>query len=541
MIARALGGVISNGQVLAPGPNHSPADRSLSVKVEPGAPRGVLVHSFAGDNSIACLDYVCERCGLPKGNGKKPHATSAEIDALFRAAVASQQRREKKAHVVARYDYQDEVGDLLYQVERLEPKSFRQRRPNGEGGWTYKLGDVRRVLYRLPVLLRYPDGSVFVCEGEKDSDRIISLDFCATTVASGRWKDVDVTPLKNRDCIILEDADEPGRKKALAAAHALHGTAGTIRIVRLPGLSGEIGDKDISDWLNVDPRRAERLAEICFDVPVWEPDHHDGDQRVEADDGNDDQHKDEVGVDDDGDQDAAPKAEPKSENKAKIEINLTFFDEITDAVPKPWLIKNVIARGEASSWIAQPGKGKSALLTDIAIHLAAGKDWRGYRTKGRSGVVIFALERADLVRRRLIAHRLRDDLPILPIAVVGQVIDLMHKSCADLILAVIQRAEEHFSCPVGLVIIDTYPKGIAAGGGDESLAKDQNIAVANMRRVLDRANVHIAGIGHTGKDESRESADRMPGWPMLICSSISPGIWSRPRPSKRPTTSPRMC
>lgn len=173
-------------------------------------------------------------------------------------------------------------------------------------------------------------------------------------------------------------------------------------------------------------------------------------------------------------------------------------------MPKPWLIKNVIARGETSSWIAQPRKGKSALLTDIAIHLAAGKDWRGHRTKGRSGVVIFALERADLVRRRLIAHRLRDDLPALPIAVVGQVIDLMHKGCADQILAAVQRAEEHFSCPVGLVIIDTYPKGIAAGGGDESLAKDQNIAVANMRRVLDRAHIHIAGIGHTGgKDESR--------------------------------------
>jgi hypothetical protein len=31
------------------------------------------------------------------------------------------------------------------------------------------------------------------------------------------------------------------------------------------------------------------------------------------------------------------------------------FDELTDAPPKPWLIKNVIARGETSSWIAPPG------------------------------------------------------------------------------------------------------------------------------------------------------------------------------------------
>ncbi len=192
---------------------------------------------------------------------------------------------------------------------------------------------------------------------------------------------------------------------------------------------------------------------------------------------------------------------PKTETKA--EIKLTFFDQLTDAAPKPWLIKNVIARGETSSWIAHPGKGKSALLTDIAIHVAAGKDWRGYRTKGRRGVVIFALERADLVKRRLIAHRRRDQLPILPIAVVGQVIDLMDKTCVDLILDVIRQAEQRFGCDVGLVIIDTYPKGIAAGGGDESQAKDQNMALANLRRVLDRADIHIAGIGHTGKDESK--------------------------------------
>jgi hypothetical protein len=178
-------------------------------------------------------------------------------------------------------------------------------------------------------------------------------------------------------------------------------------------------------------------------------------------------------------------------------LKLTFFDDLADAAPKPWLIKNVIARGEASSWIAQPGKGKSALLIDIAIHLASGKDWRGYRTKERCGVVFFALERADLVRRRLTAHKWRDNLPSLPIAVAGQVIDLMHRDCVDVILGAIREAEQHFTCKVGLV------KGIAAGGGDESSAKDQNIALANLRRVLDQVSIHIAGIGHTGKDESK--------------------------------------
>jgi hypothetical protein len=76
-------------------------------------------------------------------------------------------------------------------------------------------------------------------------------------------------------------------------------------------------------------------------------------------------------------------------------LPLIFFDDLAE-VPqsKPWLIKNVIARDETSSWIAPPGKGKSALLTDIAVHSAAGMNWRGHRTKGIVGAVYFALERA---------------------------------------------------------------------------------------------------------------------------------------------------
>jgi hypothetical protein len=184
-------------------------------------------------------------------------------------------------------------------------------------------------------------------------------------------------------------------------------------------------------------------------------------------------------------------------------LKLTFFDELTEVKPKPWIIKNVIARGETSSWIAPPGKGKSSVLVDVAVHQAGNNNWRGYRTKDSFGTVFFALERADLTKRRLLAHRLRDDLPVLPIAVAGQVIDLMNRSCVDIILHTIWEAEQRFGREAGLAVIDTYSKGIAAGGGDEDKARDQNIALANLRRVLDRINIHIASIGHTGKDERR--------------------------------------
>ena len=38
---------------------------------------------------------------------------------------------------------------------------------------------------------------------------------------------------------------------------------------------------------------------------------------------------------------------------------------------------------------------------------------------------------------------------------------------------------------VVLAIFDIYAKGIAAGGGDEDKAKDQNIVQANLRRLFE--------------------------------------------------------
>jgi putative DNA primase/helicase len=65
-IARALGGEVSGrGNVLCPGPGHSPKDRSLSVRLDPSAPDGFLIFSHAGDDWRECRDYVRHKLGLP--------------------------------------------------------------------------------------------------------------------------------------------------------------------------------------------------------------------------------------------------------------------------------------------------------------------------------------------------------------------------------------------------------------------------------------------------------------------------------------------
>jgi len=62
-IASLLGGDISNGQILCPGPNHSPGDRSLSVKPDATAPDGYLYHSFAGDDPGTCREFIKAKIG----------------------------------------------------------------------------------------------------------------------------------------------------------------------------------------------------------------------------------------------------------------------------------------------------------------------------------------------------------------------------------------------------------------------------------------------------------------------------------------------
>jgi hypothetical protein len=82
-------------------------------------------------------------------------------------------------------------------------------------------------------------------------------------------------------------------------------------------------------------------------------------------------------------------------------------------------------------------------------------------------------------------------------------IDLINPNCVDIIIATVRQAEHKFGCEVGMIVIDTFAKGIAANGGDEDKARDQNRAAANLRKLHSSLDVHIALVGHTGKDETR--------------------------------------
>ncbi|MCK1638965.1 AAA family ATPase [Bradyrhizobium sp. 157] len=392
-IAARLGGEVRLGKdgpyVAAPGPGHSVKDRSLIVTLVPSAPDGFLVHSHSDKDrdAIALKDYVREKASLPAfqpkttatgANGSRL-APSEEVAArraaaTARAAAALAKGAEPAAKEVATYDYIAADGSLLYQVVRYEPKAFRQRRPDGCGGWiTHKVFEgVSRIVYRLADLAKYPDGTVFVTEGEKDADNVAALGLCATTVAGGVWTPDCKAPLAGRDVLILEHNDKTGREKALEAATALHGIAKSIRIVPFTDLPAK---GDVSDWIALDPERhdADALTARCLAAPPWQP----GATLPAV-----------------ADTAAPTPSEPLGEWDAG--------DDDRPIPPRGWLLGNTFCRRYVSSVIAEGGTGKTALRTAQLLSLAAGRALTGEHVFARSRVLIVSLEDdADELRRRL--------------------------------------------------------------------------------------------------------------------------------------------
>jgi putative DNA primase/helicase len=136
---------------------------------------------------------------------------------------------------VATYDYQGEDGELLFQVVRLHPKAFRQRRPDGNGGWAWNLNGIRRVPYRLPQVCEAVQRSqtIYVVEGEKDVHALEAAGAVATTNpgGAGKWRDEYSAHFRGARVVVVEDADEAGRNHALAIVEALTGIAAEIRHV----------------------------------------------------------------------------------------------------------------------------------------------------------------------------------------------------------------------------------------------------------------------------------------------------------------------
>lgn len=254
-LARDLGGEVTGGQVLAPGPNHGKADRSLAVRLDPAAPEGFVVHSFASDDPLECRDYVRSKAGLPAWEPKRPEPSPIE-------------RMNARRRVVATYEYRDADGAPYLRVCRTEPKGFTQQRWDG-AKWVPGKPSGPKIPYRLPELLAAVHDTVLICEGEKDADRLAAHGLTATTSSegAGKWSPDLTKWFEGKTVYVLPDNDKAGEDHADLVARCLHGAAAEVRIVRLPGLPPK---GDVSDWLDATGGTT-GLIDLCKAAPLYVP------------------------------------------------------------------------------------------------------------------------------------------------------------------------------------------------------------------------------------------------------------------------------
>lgn len=218
-------------------PAHEDRNPSLSISAGTSNEDAVLVNCHANCDTDAVLEAV----GLSPADLFVPR----ELPRIEPPPVTT----ISSPTPPATYTYYDTQGEAVGQVIRTADKKFWRKKPNQDGTWDN--GGFGDILYNLHLIAATDtQTAVFIVEGEKDADRLVSLGLTATcnVGGAGKWRPEMAAILEGRPVVILPDNDRPGREHGNAvAASLLQRDSGEVRIIHLPGLA-EKGD--VSDWLD---------------------------------------------------------------------------------------------------------------------------------------------------------------------------------------------------------------------------------------------------------------------------------------------------
>jgi len=344
--------------------------------------------------------------------------------------------------LVRQYDYFNKDGKLLYQVQRFEPKLFRQRRPDGSGGWLYNLNGVQPVLYNLPELLRRTAEPIYLVEGEKDADALMAEGVLATTNSGGasKWDDSLTESLRGREVIILPDNDEPGLIRAQRLLKALTGVA---KSVEAKDPSGFLEKGDVSDFLV-----SHRVDELS----------------------------------------ALPSLRPQ-----KLFPVMTL-SQLKAKPPIEWLVEGILPARGVGFLVGAGGSGKTFCALHICLAILNGENLWGHKTTNRGDIYYLAHEGlfglAQRTEAALIYHGLTDDGLIFGERGAKLTVD----DDIELILADAPK--------LGLIVLDTMSKSVA--GKDENSNSDMAEAVERASRLADGLGCFVLIIDHIGKEGSKK-------------------------------------
>jgi len=216
--------------------------------------------------------WFCDVCGIGGGVveflAKMDNRDKKEVFKELAQKQTTQEPQNTFGKLVASYDYVNRFGDVVYQVCRYEPKTFRQRHRDQSGAFKWGMEGVERVLYRLNEILSSKTQYVWVVEGEKDVETLRGIQMVATcnVGGAGKWCDAYSQCLKGKHVVLCGDNDDPGRKHMEKVAESVEQFAESVRRIEIPAPF-----KDISDFAascSSKSEFAEKLAPLFDTAPV---------------------------------------------------------------------------------------------------------------------------------------------------------------------------------------------------------------------------------------------------------------------------------
>jgi putative DNA primase/helicase len=437
-------------------PAHDDAKASLSIAEDGGK---TLMRCHAG----------CETTDVVEAMGLK-------MRDLF-----PDEAEERK--VVARYNYDDQDGELLLQIVRDNHKNFRARRPDGNGGWVYSTAGVKLVPYQLPMILRKK--RVLITEGEKDSDtgcRDLRLPSTTAPFGAGKWREEFSAYFKGKSVALCPHNDDAGRKHMQSVACSLFPVAKEIKIVSLPF------GKDLSEWVALGGNR-EQFVSLVKAAPVVTAEQVESWQQIDVS--------------------SLDELEDKSIGELMAEPEQTVT----------WLCDGMLPSAGSSLLSAKAKVGKTTMARCLAAAVVRGEKFLGRRTK-RGAVLYFCgiEEKVATVRHfRKLGVTAADPIRIISASMTP-------KNFYAQLEKYIRRYQPK------LIVLDPYMRFLGIDDVND-YAKNMK-TFAPIISLATKNKVHIVFAGHFGKADRAEVSDQVLG-STAIFGMVDTGLFLRERPHFR--------
>jgi 5S rRNA maturation endonuclease (ribonuclease M5) len=341
-------------------------DDNPSLRISVGNQNQVLMKCQRGGGCN--INEICDSIGL-------------EVGDLF--PQDTEKPKKSKLDLVETYKYFYADNTLALEVLRFVDdrgkKTFRQRKPDGAGGYNWSTSDIEKPLYRLPqVLQAIKDGRpIYVVEGEKDVHALETLGKTATTNAGGaggegqkKWTPEHTKALSKANVIIICDNDEAGYLHARSVNADLTEAGATVKVFK-PGKW-----KDVSDLLEAGETLQEGLTP--FDTEVYEPT-----EEAQENDSLSTLIESLKSIDkDQADAIVMGRASAAFDNFITVKdrqhqdkgtlVEWSPFLETNVDLSYDWVIPNLLERQERVIVVAAEGAGKTTLARQVALMSAAG-------------------------------------------------------------------------------------------------------------------------------------------------------------------------